>query len=57
MQPDVGAITQNSKTNYAAVSTYFLGSLLVGGNGCPDDDGNLVEDYTKASMANWQNFA
>lgn len=46
---------------------YYLGSLLIGGNGAPDENGNLVIDYgdeggnvnvyASATMDRWQKMA
>jgi hypothetical protein len=45
------------RTNTELITKYNLGSLLVGGDGCPDNQGNLQisdnPDYFKATMTNW----
>jgi beta-glucosidase len=56
-QPDIGLITKSGKTNEDAITKYFLGSLLIGGDGCPDNNGDLQTDnvdYLKATKENWK---
>lgn len=40
-QIDLDSITDNSQTDFSYISDNFLGSILVGGNGVPSDDGNV----------------
>ena len=45
IQIDFGAIANSSGMFPEEAAKYFLGSLLVGGNGAPDENGNLIGDY------------
>lgn len=61
-QVDSPLITVNGITDPALIVKYNLGSVLAGGNSCPDIDGNMIinitpDDYFKATMQNWQKFA
>ena len=51
-------MTRDGKTDISIISEKFLGSVLIGGNGAPDSEGNLQPDgavnYMDATMSNWQ---
>ena len=67
IQIDFGAIANSSGMFPEEAAKYFLGSLLVGGNGAPDEDGNLIGDYgdefqtvkiyANATMEKWQKMS
>ena len=42
IQADFYAITSKGHTDPALATKFHFGSLLVGGDGCPDANGNLV---------------
>ena len=42
IQADLYSITHDDYTDPAMVEQYHFGSVLVGGNGCPDANGNLI---------------
>ncbi len=58
IQLDFYGITGKNGTTSADAIKFSLGSLLVGGNGCPDSNGDLIyfdglkEDQIKAIYAN-----
>lgn len=43
MQVDFGAFSAKNKTDQALAAKLHLGSLLVGGDGMPDDNGNMID--------------
>ena len=43
MQVDFGAFSAKNKTDENEAVKLHLGSLLVGGDGCPDSNGNMVD--------------
>ncbi len=53
-------ISKGDVTDFAVISQKSLGSVLIGGDGAPTDNGNLQYgsglpvDYAKATMENWQ---
>lgn len=56
-QCDIGAITTEEGTDFSLIKKWNLGSLLIGGNGAPDDKGNLQVgelDYHYATEENWK---
>lgn len=42
IQVDFYGITSKNGTTVSDAIKYSLGSILIGGNGCPDDNGNCV---------------
>lgn len=46
IQLDVEGITDNEKTNPQEAADLFIGSLFVGGNGAPTNDGNMANRYS-----------
>lgn len=42
VQVDFYGITSKTGTSVSDAVKYSLGSILIGGNGCPDDNGNCV---------------
>lgn len=59
-QPDLSSLTTANGTNFTLIKEYNLGSVLVGGNGAPTDDGNLQSgefNYTYATRENWKKLA
>lgn len=69
IQADFFAITNKNKTDPTLAQKYHLGSLLVGGNGCPTATGDLEEFgpqtteekigeiYANATLDKWQALA
>lgn len=68
VQLDLYALTNKNGTEPSLASKLHLGSVLVGGQGAPDINGNLVimpdmdetktiAIYQNASMSNWQKLA
>lgn len=68
IQVDFYGITSKGKTDAALAAKYHLGSLLVGGNGCPDeagdlitmpnmDEGKTISIYANATLNKWQALA
>jgi beta-glucosidase len=67
IQADFNLVTRANKTDAALAQEYLLGSLLVGGDGVPDKDGNLIDvdvsyynevkAYLNATQANWRALA
>lgn len=67
IQADFGLLTENGQTSSAKAQQFFLGSVLVGGNGVPDSKGNLIDldgsylkvvrAYLNATKENWQALA
>jgi len=68
IQVDFYAMVGKNGTTQTDAVKFALGSLLVGGNGCPDENGNLVifdnlkEDqikqiYANATVDKWKKFA
>lgn len=43
-QVDANFLTVNGKTDPSIIQKYNLGSVLIGGDGCPDNDGNIYTD-------------
>ena len=41
IQADFYSIASKNHTDLTLVTKHHLGSLLVGGNGCPDESGNM----------------
>ena len=58
IQVSFDALTGKNGTTSADAIKYALGSVLVGGNGCPDENGNMIaldllkEDQVKVLYAN-----
>jgi hypothetical protein len=46
-QIDINGITSRNKTDYDLITQYNLGSLLLAGDGCLTNDGNLQSDPDK----------
>ena len=43
IQLDFYGVTSKTGTTSADAIKFSLGSLLVGGNGCPDNNGNIID--------------
>ena len=67
IQADFYSIASKNHTDLNLVTKHHFGSLLVGGDGCPDESGNMfifnnqdepkiVEIYANASLDKWQAF-
>ena len=65
VQVDFYGITSKTGTSVSDAIKYSLGSILIGGNGCPDDNGNCVnfdgmkedqikEIYASATLDKWR---
>ena len=65
IQVDFYGITSKTGTSVSDAVKYSLGSILIGGNGCPDDNGNCInfdglkedqvkEIYASATIDKWQ---
>lgn len=68
IQTDFYVIASPNFTDTDMVRNYHFGSMLVGGNGCPDESGDMTifngEDdngvakiYANATLDRWQKFA
>jgi beta-glucosidase len=67
LQVDFGAFSNKNKTNDQEAVKLHLGSLLVGGDGMPNDNGDLIdipdkedqvhEAYAGATLNKWQKLA
>ncbi|KAL4441671.1 hypothetical protein ABPG74_021603 [Tetrahymena malaccensis] len=56
-QPDLSSLSSNDHTDFQKIKKLGLGSVLVGGNGAPTNDGNLQTgnlDYHQATRENWK---
>ncbi|CAD8093286.1 unnamed protein product [Paramecium sonneborni] len=60
LQVDITSFNdEQGNTHYEQISQHFLGSILVGGNGCPDGRGNIIvsDNCFAATNANWRDVA
>lgn len=57
-QIDIDLMNTDNGTDFSMIQKYFLGSILIGGNGAPDNEGNLQPgystNYSLATMENWR---
>jgi beta-glucosidase len=58
-QADIGSLLRGSYTDPTIIDKLKIGSVLVGGDSCPDSNGNIRleiigSDYYGATMENWQ---
>jgi beta-glucosidase len=58
-QADIGSLNVDGFTDPSLVQKWHLGSVLVGGDSCPDDNGNILttisaDDYEGATMEGWR---
>ena len=57
-QADIGSLNVHGYTDASIIDRFKIGSVLVGGDSCPDTNGNILleiigKDYYGATMHNW----